>query len=452
MSRASTSARSRCHAVHGFLVAVVVLLSGCESYAPAPLDRQARLAEHLSDLEFAHGPGPLSIEAVSLLAVEHNPDLRAARAQRGVAAAQVLQAGILPNPSVTTSYAFLLGGPGTVGAFTASLGQDIKALVTLSAKRRSAIAAAQQIDASLLWQEWQTIGKARLLVVDIVEGERQRRLLAEAQRVLEARLGLERQALAQGNTTLAIVVPALTAVADIRKQLDDFDRQQQTRRRDLDALLGLAPDVPLQLDERLDLPPIDPAGVTALLPNLADRRPDLIALQLGYRSEEEKVRIAILAQFPALVFGGTGGRDTSDVQSAGPQITMDLPIFDRSQGKIAVERATRQQLYDEFSTRLATAKAEVRGMQAEAALLASQIDTVRKQVRDLRKAAVQAEPAYRAGNIDERSYVDIVVASLAKAQELVVLDQLRLERLIALATMVGAGMPSAALPQTEPRQ
>jgi outer membrane protein TolC len=210
--------------------------------------------------------------------------------------------------------------------------------------------------------------------------------------------------------------------------------------------------VPLQLDERLDLPPIDPAGVTALLPNLADRRPDLIALQLGYRSEEEKVRIAILAQFPALVFGGTGGRDTSDVQSAGPQITMDLPIFDRSQGKIAVERATRQQLYDEFSTRLATAKAEVRGMQAEAALLASQIDTVRKQVRDLRKAAVQAEPAYRAGNIDERSYVDIVVASLAKAQELVVLDQLRLERLIALATMVGAGMPSAALPQTEPRQ
>jgi hypothetical protein len=64
--RTSTSARSQCHVVHGFLVAVVVLLSGCESYAPAPLDRQARLAEHLSDLEFAPGPGPLSIEAVSL--------------------------------------------------------------------------------------------------------------------------------------------------------------------------------------------------------------------------------------------------------------------------------------------------------------------------------------------------------------------------------------------------
>jgi outer membrane protein TolC len=446
MRRARTSARFPCHAVHRFLVALVVLLSGCESYAPAPLDRQAKLAEHLSDLEFAPGRGPLSIEAVSLLAVKNNPDLKAARARRGVAAAQVLEAGILPNPALNASYAFLLGGPGTVGALTASLGQNIKALVTLRARRRSAIAAAQEIDASLLWQEWQTIGKARLLVVDIVEGERQRRLLAAAQRVIEARLGLERQALAQANTTLTTLVPALTAAADIRRQLDNLDRLQQTRRRDLDALLGLAPDVRLPLDERLNLPPIDPAAVVALLPDLAQRRPDLIALQLGYRSEEEKVRAAILGQFPALVFGGTGGRDTSDVQSAGPQITMDLPIFDRNQGTIAIERATRQQLHDEFTARLAAANGEVRGMLAEAALIARQIDTVRKEAADLRQAAARAEGAYRAGNLDERGYVDIVVAALAKEEELVVLDQLRQERLVALATLIGAGMAPTALP------
>ena len=85
--------------------------------------------------------------------------------------------------------------------------------------------------------------------------------------------------------------------------------------------------MPLPLDERLDLPPVDPADVTALLPDLADRRPDLIALQLGYRAEEEKVRAAILSQFPALVFRGTGGRDTTDVQSAGPPSgqTLTLP-------------------------------------------------------------------------------------------------------------------------------
>jgi outer membrane protein TolC len=426
-----------------------LLLEACQSYAPLPLNRQAGLAEHLSDLEFGNVPRPLSIVAVSLLAAANNPDLRAARAERGIVAAQVVQAGILPNPSLAAAYGFLLGGPGTTGAITASLTEDVKSLVTLSARRRAVNAAAQQVDASLLWQEWQTIGKVRLLFVDLVEGERQQRLLQETAAALGARLASEQRALAQGNATLTDVVPALTAVADLKKLIDDLERQQETRRRDLNMLLGLAPQVPLPLDSRLNLPPIDPAAIAALLPTLGDRRPDLIALQLGYRSEEERVHAAILAQFPALVFGGAGGRDTTDVRSAGPQITIDLPIFDRNQGNIAIETATRQKLHDEFSARLATGKGEVKSLLADAALVLRQIETVRKQVGDLRKAAMEARRAFLAGNLDERGYVDLIVAALAKDQELVALEQLRLEQEVAIATLVGAGMPSAAMPRAE---
>src|SRR5271169_3015001 len=198
----------------------ILLLGGCQSYTPMPLNRQAMLAEHLSDLQFGNMPQPLSIEAVSLLAAANNPDLKAARIENGIAAAQVLQAGILPNPSLGAGYGFLLGGPGTTPAVTASLTEDIRALVTLSARRGSAYAAAQQVNASLLWQEWQTISKVRLLVVDIVEDERQHRLLAETVAVLGARLARERQALAQGNATLTDVVPALTTAAGIKKQID----------------------------------------------------------------------------------------------------------------------------------------------------------------------------------------------------------------------------------------
>jgi len=433
-------------------VAVLLLLQGCQSYAPLPLNRQAGLAEHSSDLEFGSAPQPLSIEAVSLLAVANNPDLRAARAEVGIAAAQVLQAGIMPNPSLGGSYAFLLGGPGTSAALTASLTEDVKALVTLSARRRSASAAAEQVDASLLWQEWQTIGKGRLLFVDIVEGDRQQHLLEETGAILRTRLADEQQALAQGNAALTEVVPALTAVADLQKQVNDLARQQATRRRDLDMLLGLAPDVPLTLDGRLNLPPIDPTAVPAMLSTLGDRRPDLIALQLGYRSQEEKVRGAILAQFPALVFGGSGGRDTTDVLSAGPQITMDLPIFDRNQGNIAIETATRQKLHDEFTARLAIGKGEVTSMLADIALITRQIQTVKKQADELRKDAEEAQRAYRAGNLDERGYVDVIISALAKEQELVTLEQLQLEQQVTIATLLGAGMPPAEMPQTEAQE
>ena len=91
-------------------------------------------------------------------------------------------------------------------------------------------------------------------------------------------------------------------------------------------------------------------------------------------------------------------------------------------------------------------------MLADATLIARQIETVKQQVGDLREAGEQAGIAYRAGNLDGRSYVDVIVAELAKEQELVVLDQLRLEQQVAIATLVGAGMPSSAMPQTEVRR
>jgi hypothetical protein len=78
----------------------ILLVGGCQSYAPMPPNRQARLAEHLSDLKFGDLPQPLSIDAVSVLAAANNPDLKAARTETGLAAAQLLQAGILPNPSL----------------------------------------------------------------------------------------------------------------------------------------------------------------------------------------------------------------------------------------------------------------------------------------------------------------------------------------------------------------
>src|SRR6202165_4695999 len=148
------------------LAVVCAVLSACTEYAALPLDRSTLLKSDVGSLQhtgFALPPR-LGINDIGRLAVENNPDLIAARTQRGVAEAQVLQAGILPNPSISGGYAFLLGGPGTFDAITASSGADVKSAIIKPAKRRAAEAAAKAIDAGILWQEWQTIGKARLLV------------------------------------------------------------------------------------------------------------------------------------------------------------------------------------------------------------------------------------------------------------------------------------------------
>jgi len=432
--------------------AVSVGLAACASYQSLPLDTHVHLKRKLSELVHTgvRIDQPLSVYDVSVLAVENNPDLLAARMQRGVARAQVLEAGLLPNPSISASYLFLLN-PSTAGgvifdAVAATVTQDIQKTITMKGRLRAAKAAALQVDATVLWEEWQLIGKVRLLVFDLVQGEKLHRVLVSYRNVVQDRFERGRKALAENNTTLATVAPDLAAFGDSRKAVNDLERDQEGRRHDLNALLGLSPEVILPLNPQLQVLQIDQKAVMRALEDLADRRPDLIALQLGYRSQDEKFRGSIVGQFPALTFGPSYSRDTSDVRSFGPQLTMDLPIFDRNQGNIAIEKSTRAQLRAEFNARLTAAHSEVLASLATQRLIARQLEAERAELPVLKGFASQAESAMNQANIDERAFVDLVSASYAKQQTVLVLEQLLLEQQVAIATLIGAGMPRAAMP------
>lgn len=439
------------------LAGAALALAACASDPPLPLDMDSRPVPAVSGLRLGGSKAaqagidlskPLGAAEIALLAVENNPEMKAARAERGVAAAQLLQAGLLPNPQFGASYGVLLGGPGTIDAWSAGLAEDIRSLVTLSTQRAGARYQALKVDADLAWQEWQVAGKARLLYIDIVEGEKLKSLLGQIRELFQDRYMHGRAALAEGNLTLATVAPDFAALGDIEKQIDDFERQQQTRRQDLDALLGLAPEAELHLAGAIDVPPIDSGEARRLLSGLPRRRPDLLALQLGYRAEEAKLRGAILARFPALVFGGTRADDTSHIRTIGPQITLDLPIFNRNQGNVAIEQATRQKLHDEFSGRLLAARSEVEAMLARQALLRNRREALEKALAAAEQTARHAETAFRSGSLDERGYVDLAMSRLLRRQEILSIEQLLLEQQAAMATLLGAGMPAFNPPDT----
>jgi outer membrane protein TolC len=176
-------------------------------------------------------------------------------------------------------------------------------------------------------------------------------------------------AVAQGNLPLSSAAADLAPLADLDKTIDDLDRQQQARRHDLNALLGLEPEVELRLAPHIRLPVVERSAIEQELPKLPNRRPDLVALRLGYAAQEEKLRGAILGQFPALVLGGIGGTDTTPVGSVGPSITPNLPVFNHNEGNIAIEQATRQKVHNEYTAWLTTTVSEVETLLAAQSLL-----------------------------------------------------------------------------------
>jgi outer membrane protein TolC len=424
-----------------------VLLGGCATYHALPLPVHEVSPRHLSELSGAEASdAPLDIAMVERLVLLNNPDLRSARAQHDVAQAQMLQVGLLPNPSLNGSIGYLMSGAGDATAWAAGISEDIKTLVTLKPRRAAARATAAQVDAGLLWQEWQTVGKARLLVIDLVEGGR----LAELQRhsldLLEQRSMRLRQSLDDGNSELATASPELAAATEARVARDDLLRRLLGQRHELAALLGLAPDAAIPLQSELDLPAPDATEIRQQTDSIQRRRPDLVALQLGYQAQEANLRAAVLAQFPTLSFGYSASQDNSRVRNGGPAVSFELPIFDRNQGNIAIAKATRQQLHDEYLARLNAAHNEIAALLAEQSQARAQLTALQPQVREAVREAAQATSAWQDGLIDLRSYVDLEVTAQTRQSAAVALAQALLEQQVALDTLLGTGMPTS-LPQ-----
>ena len=429
-----------------------VLLAGCAGFKAAPLATQATLAPSVAALDRTRpgappiDPGqPLSPADLGILALQNSPDLRAIRAQHGIGQAQVIEAGLLPDPVLSGSYNVLLGGPGIANAIGATLTANISALVTLSARRRAAEASAMQVDANIVWQEWQVISRAQTLAIDLVEQDRLIERLQTTLALLRTRGDRESRAVAQGNATLQNLAPFVAEVTALQTEYDIAALAQDRRWQELAALLGLRPDVRPRLSPDLRIPAVPEGELPGLLATLPQRRPDLVALQLGYQSQEAGLRGAVLGQFPTITLGPNYGSDNTRVQSAGPASSVTLPLFNRNRGQVAIQQATREQLRQDYDARLAAAVGGVQALAANLALVQQQLDGARSGLGQAEALAVNADRALRAGMLDQLGYVQLVSARLGKERQVIALEQQLLDQRTALATLLGLGLPPLRL-------
>ena len=439
------------------LVAVfVACLPGCASYTALPLHSTPDFPSKVSHLivkstrmplpELAsHRFDPsdgLDMTETAMLAVANNPQLKVSRDEAGIAQAQSFAAGLLPDPQLSFTRDVPSNGPvGSSSAFNLGLNYDVNALLTHSANKNAAQAAQRQVDLNLLWQEWQVVSQARLLFVRNMGQQQLLSVLQNERALLFSRYQKTQHALAQGNLTLDVANADLAALQTAETAINDLTRQLVTNRHDLNALLGLAPDMQIALVGDAQLPAIDEAALKLAMANVGMRRPDLLALQAGYESEEQRFRQTILAQFPALNIGLTRARDISGLYTQGFGITLSLPIFNRNRGNIAIEQATRLRLHDEYQMRVNSAFADTAKILDDQKLLETQLQNVESGADLLAHAAAHAQAAFDASNIDSLAYINLRTAWLAKQREAITLKQTILEQRIALLTLIGGELP-----------
>ncbi|MBM7131206.1 TolC family protein [Dyella mobilis] len=440
--------------MHGWRAGTLVglmLLAGCATYSPQPLGQGQGAADvvHLS-ASTADMPLPalrthhfdpaqgMDSTDVAILAVANNPDLKVMRDQLGIARAQSFAAGLLPDPQIAISQDFLAHKQvGATSAYSYGISEDITSLLTRSTRVAAAKSQAQQVNLDLLWAEWQTIAQARLLFNQVISLRAQQKQLAAEQAALAPVDDRVRKALQAGNLTYDAASAGLNAYADASKRVSDNTIQLHQSEHDLRLLLGLAPDAPLDLIGESFRANPTPQQVQAALASLPRRRPDLLALQAGYQAQEATLRGAIRAQFPALNFGVDRQRDTTNEVTNGFTIGFTLPLFDRNRGNIAIEKATRQQLKDDYENRLLTTRSDIAQITADLDTLARQRDQLQAHAARLDQARVAAQAAWQKGLLDWPTYLSIRANALGADVDFIAARDQQSQQAIALETLLG---------------
>ncbi len=382
---------------------------GCKIYHALPLDQKAkdaalsspdlpRIQVQAKDLrhpilkpltiDLRNG---LSPDEAAVLAVLVNPDLKGVRDQRALAEAQLLDAGLLPDPILTYSQDNPVGADqqGAVIGHSTQLSMDLTGMLTRSLKRRAAKAAQQSVDLDVAWQEWQVAEAAKLSVYRISALDPQLDFANEAVGALEAMLQAVERAALRGEISQGDVASIRVALDAARRNALAIRQSRDRERQTLNALLGLPPHEQVALkrppEEALKQRPWDDLPSEQLLVQGLDRRLDLVALQKGYESQDARVRLAVWSQFPSIGLSLNRSQDTFNLATQGFGVGVSLPFFNRGQGLVAIKNATRQQLYDQYLARLFHARSDV-----------AQILSDMKAVKDMIIAAEAALPALEA--------------------------------------------------------
>jgi len=397
----------------------LLILCGCGTvgYQPSPLDpaevlRTLRTADDLDPVGPASGEpsaAGLTIEQAAAFAVTRNPQLAAIRAEIGVAEARLVEAGLLPDPSIGWDAMDVLTNQWVNGDteqenFVVGVGLSWRVPRPGEISAQEAIAAAdlERSEWSVVRAEWalaQEVAEAWIEAVSVRDQLRATNELLELGRRTASVLERAREVRAASGIEANL---AAIDVADIeleRLRLEDEAIEAQQR---LNLLLGLSPEADYPIasgEEFLTATPESPPDAAALVDAAVERRPDLMELVQNYEATEAELRLEIARQFPEV--------------SIGTGIELTLPLLSRW-NRPAIDRAYAQR---EAARRIV--EAEIVRLRAE----------VHAAVAAYRKARRQSE--YLSENVEPRLAESrrLAEASLA-AREMSTLEVLLTQRQI----------------------
>ncbi|HZR82936.1 MAG TPA: TolC family protein [Candidatus Binatia bacterium] len=353
--------------------------------------------------------GDIALRDVLALALARSPELAAFGWRVRAADAGVVQAGLLPNPSLDASTQDV-GVPSRLegqAEFTLELGQ----LIELGGKRAARIEQASRGRELAAWDyevaRIDVLARASQAFVTVLVAQQQLDLAEEnvqlAQNVVDAVATRVRA----GSTPTAELTKAEVARASARVERDGVRRALDVARRQLAATWG-STEARFRR-ARGDLERITPLPSFASVAARLDRSPDLGRWTTELLERRAAIDLEKSRTVPDVTARG-GYRRLFDpgVNTFVVGLSVPLPIFDRNQGAIAAAESRLSQAREDANAARVRLSAALGDAYQSVATAGEQIATLRSDViPGAREAFATLNAGYRAGRF---SYLEVLDA------------------------------------------
>jgi len=337
-------------------IAILALIAGCASTDPARELRDASaLVGSRADIapawHTAPGttplPDPLDLATATRRAIERHPTLRAEIAAVAAARADFAQADRLPNPRLRLAFGIPIDGGGGDPLF-AGLMAPLAALWTRPARLAAADAELRDAVLTLADRALLAVEAVRAAFAAVHHGRERARLDAHAVDLASVRLSLVEALERAGEATRAGVEGSRLELARARDRALRSAEASALAERRLLELIGEA--------GRAVCPALDPSGLAvspaapterALLPLAAAQRLDVAAARAAADAAEESHGLARRERYGSSELGVEFERDMDDREFIFPALSLEIPILDPGDAKVAAaaaraERARRE--------------------------------------------------------------------------------------------------------------
>lgn len=313
----------------------------------------------------------LTPESAVQIALMNSPSLLATYERLGVAQADLVQAGLLPNPVLHASMRFGISGPGPGAEL--SLIQDFLRALQIPLRKRVAAAEFETAKLEVAQAVIDLVSRVKTTFYTLQGAEQMLELRATAAEATQLSADLAGRQHEAGNITDLDLASERALAAGMRLELSSAEGDVLTEREHLNALLGLwGRSTSWTVAGRLPAPPGEAIDRAALESLAISQRLDLAAARQSAEALTRSLGLArATAIFTTAAFGGEAEREPDGEWAAGPAIEFSTPIFD--QGQAAVGKAS----------------AQLRESQRRYAALAVEIRA------DVRRASSRAEAARR---------------------------------------------------------